>query len=335
MKNIDEIDDNINELILQKSFDKLTVEEKEKALAYAGGEEEYNSLRTTLLAITTSFGTEEEAIVDQDLKSDLLNQFEKKFGSSGNRVKIIPIYRQPLFQLAVAASVALLVIFTMPFFNPSSDNQGQLAMNPTESKAHTVTGTIEEKVLPDASVKSEAGLTESKNTIVSDLKDAERVADEVAKDEGPLKSPNMVVPILENKGEDMIVAEEDPKKEDANKNIDSKSKPNNLDVTNNASTTKKDENDFMYERVVRERKEAELAKGKKKSSEKSSDDIASNDRDKKSSSKMDADKMLESAAGTVNEANFPAPPGAIISSSVNAYVDQNKTEILDLLFTTF
>jgi hypothetical protein len=329
MKNIDEINDNINELILQKSFDKLTVEEKEKALAYAGTEEEYNSLRTTLLAITTSFSIEEEVSVDQELKSDLLNQFEKKFGSAGNRVKIIPLYRKPFFQLAVAASVALLVFFSMPYLNPSNEKQGQLAMTAdTKENLTAPEGTIDETAIKDLSISDKTDVPKTDKS-ANALGENGPLEEKISESE-PSKDMD-VAPIIvdDSRGDELLSSKEEEKNEKGKDRmvVESKSKPNN----NNTNTVS------LLDQLARERKEKEagLKKKTKSDGKDESTDLANNNPQKASSKKVDADKMLESAAGSVNEAYSPAPGSVIISTSVGAFVQENKTEILDLLFTTF
>lgn len=337
MKNIDEINDNINELILSKSFDKLSVEEKEKAITYVGGEEDYNALRTTLLAITTSFNTEEDIAIDQELKSDLMNQFEKKFGASGGRVKIIPLYRQPFFQLAVAASVALLIFFAFPFFNPSNKNQGQLAMNTTDKEANiSPEGTIDEKIIPDLALEHDTNIPAAEKAISSKLDEADGLKeDKVGEDEGPLRTANTITPLLDKNKNDEILASEETKNESA-KDIDSKSKLSSTVVNNGTNNNEKANDDFLFERVMRERKEAEMNKGKKKNKDKF-EDLAKNDVPNNVSKKSEIDqKVLEAAAGLTNTESTPMAPGKIaITTSVSAFVEENKTEILDLLFTTF
>ena len=81
---------------------------------------------------------------------------------------------------------------------------------------------------------------------------------------------------------------------------------------------------------MRERKEAESAKGKKKSND---DELAKNDADKKALTKEEA-KVYESAAGLSSD-TYPSAPSSTIVNSVNTFVEENKTEMIDLLFTTF
>lgn len=324
MKNINEIDDNINELILQKSFDKLTVEEREKAIAYVGGEEEYNALRNTLLAITTSFSIEEDAMVDTDLKSDLLKQFEQKFGTNNSRVKIVPFYQKPFFQLAVAASVALMIFFAFPFFNNSTEKQGQLAMTENKNESTAAPGTVNDKVIPELSVSHDTNIPAAEKSAANKTDKSSfkgGLEQENAKEEEPAKIPGMVNPINTGKSVDETILSEDTKAESKDMVLESKPKA----VVN--------ENEFLYERVNRERKEKESKKSKKKANDESlrDEEVAVNN-----VTKVDADKMLESAAGTsVNQYNAPSPNKVMAASTVSAFIEENKTEMLDLLFTTF
>ncbi len=339
MKNIDEIDDNINELILQKSFDKLTASEKEKALLHVGDETQYTALRSTLLAITSSFGAEEEVSLDQELKSDLMQQFEKKFGTSGNRTPIIPLYRKPFFQLAVAASVGLLIFFAFPFLTDSTEKSNQLAMTSDLKASNEASPTVDENVIPELAVGHDGDKSVEEKSKISTTKSEEDLTDdESTKDLGPLKEPLITPGSLDNTiAGDVLIEDANDKSEKDNANLAKVQPKNALETvtTNNGTVTnskksKKDENDFLYERVMRERKEAESAKGKKKSND---DELAKNDADKKALTKEEA-KVYESAAGLSSD-TYPSAPSSTIVNSVNTFVEENKTEMIDLLFTTF
>ena len=335
MKNISEIDDNINELIMQKSFSQLSADEKKKAMEYAGSEEEYNTLRATLLAITTSFNAEEEVFADASLKSDLMNQFEKKFGKDNNRIKIIPFYRQPLFQLAAAASIALLVFFTFPFLD-NKQGEGQLAMNTapkeepaekasgetTEGAATTVTGTTH--LEPKANK-----LADKKDTDGKDVSLEENKAEETVFSPPP---PSIVTEEQEKlKGDELHKDVDDLAAEDL--------KTTNGNLSLSKPSKKKEEDIFLFDKVAKEHRERDTErKNKKKEAEKNR---TMEDPSKAEGKKLtefeltEKDAVVNAAAGSSFE-TVPAAPGHLTATvTANRFLEENNSAMMDLLFTAF
>ncbi len=316
MKNFSEIEDNINELIISKSFTQLNNDERARALAYTGSEEEYTAMRNTLQAITGSFITEEDDIADEDMKNGLMLLFSEKHGKQINdNSKIIPIYRKPSFQLAVAASVALLIFFALPVFK-GNESTLSLAKN-NESKNSSGTVAMSDAVAP-SELKDKPVNTASENKKISDLK-----ANNV---EPKLEEESNLANKSEKTSEGLGFQKEDLKtgfEEKDNNSLSQKllEKEKNVDVSVFEMPPSRDEISIDNTN--------QSDKDKKESNKKEKD----GNRAKKTASKnseMDdvADKIMSSipatGVSTMNNAN-----------NVNAYMNQNKNEIIDLLFTTF
>jgi hypothetical protein len=333
MKNTNEIDDNINELIMQKSFNELSADEKKKAVEYAGSEAHYNTLRATLLAITTSFGSEEEVYADANVKNDLMNQFEKKFGKENNRVKIIPFYRKPLFQLAAAASIALLIFFSFPLLNSNQEKQGQLAMN-SAGKETPAKETPGETVNASTAITSETGKVEDKAGHSATKKglDANGPKFDNGKDEEKITDvPAYSAPIEQKEMAKGDVLNSDLDVKAVN---DLKSADKNLALSKPASKTENDM--FLLEEVNRKHREKDATKGKKEKEKSVFDDLSEAETKKESNlDQSQKDVIVNAATGSAYEA-IPAAPGRVTATiTANHFLEENNSAIMDLLFTTF
>ena len=311
MKNFDEIDDNINELLLHKKFIELNDEEKQKALAYASSEKEYNLLRNTLLAITGSFGDEEPEISDLDGKDALMKKFEQKFGASGKNPKIIPFYRKPYFQLAVAASIGLLIMFALPVFK-NEDTEMKLAKNEVKND---IPG-YESKT--DKSIENVTALDSSPSVIADETKgESEVLSNEktIVGEKNEQEEFKNLPPVLSN---DVIT-----KTESLNERKDN-TLSKDLNRNEKAEEALSDDNLAANEKIIdKENQKNKLLESKKKES------------DAKSRSKKSANDLDEYAAGAVNSAPNAAIQIQNNTNTVNAYLEKNKNEIVDLLFTNF
>lgn len=326
MKNSDEINDNINELILQKSFDQLTDSEKIKALEHAGSEANYNSLRSTLMAITSSFSEEvEDFSSDKSMKNDLMNRFKEKHGHAVSDTKVVPLYRKPLFQLAVAASLTLVIVFSFPLFT-NMDKSEQLAqlegkkMSEEEMATDSSVSTFKLDDVQPSAVTTEEELTTDKangpgnsdellnstTTLLNpegnltdrkvELKDKEMALDDIVTE----KSAN-----TKNAGDEIAVIQNKKSEEAARRDQDEDQKV----VAGNMTTTTYSTDNYSGSLSKNNRNEA-LKSDKKKSK----------------------DDNLAAAA----EQTSPMSPMKVAPmNSVNAFVEQNKGEILDLMFTVY
>lgn len=324
MNDFNEINDNINELIMSKSFDRLNDEEKRQALEYAGSEGQYNQLRQTLLAITSSFsGEADEDFAEADIKNDLMSQFEKKYGTQGGRSKVVPLYRKPYFQLAVAASLALLIFFAVPVFrhNEQPDTNG-LAM--THKPAS--------KTMPSPHAADE-------NTAVSVAESGHENNRVVpAENNPPVQSGNLQDDKSANTKEQKADLELSPERKvvaDKMRNeteVDdiSSSSEKSLAETNNTllytppppvvSNTLSDKDAVALEEKREEAKSKKTAKDAPDLNYRT----PSGDHTHHHAERMD--EMAAGAASTVPSKNI-----------VNAlgYVEQNKTQMIDMLFTVY
>lgn len=340
MKNWNEIDDNINELIMSKSFEQLSADEKNKALEYAGSEEEYNSLRQTLLAITSSFSNEEDDFAaDIDMKDDLVSQFEKKYGTKGNRDKIVPLYRKPYFQLAVAASLALLVFFSVPMLRNNEKANTQIAQaDITDSKnksagkkespaAHTSvnmnkpdigSGETYEKSKTDGKT-AHVSIEEREDALSADMK-----ADRKAESTGPFDTFKSLEKLSEKEAPaKAVVTEERPA-------------PSNLSK-GNTNVEKPSVDEMALYEVQQNDNAADLDLGQrnKKSAERAVKNKEDNNLKKEAYTYNKTDHTNDS-----NRAYKTNSTAGVFSSNTNpvgvtAFMEDNKTEMLDMLFTTY
>lgn len=347
MNHLNEINDNINELIMSKSFDRLTDEEKVQALAYVGSEEEYNSLRQTLMAITSSFSEEnEEEFAGDELKSDLMSHFEKKYGTSGSRTKVVPLYRNTYFQLAVAASVALLVFFSIPMFRPTAEqNNQQLAMTgKTSEKNEKAAPGFDESTVSNAEKMALNNLEKADDGIAVP---AEKTKENALEDAGPLKQdmdynaglkPEFAAPLPSGNTKD---------RNDAGPFVsttETKNTANEELAANTGNSSKRQQDSKLMEQsdeskmdmIVSEEMSRHAERSKKNAAKVGKKEKASDGNSKTYSPHKHefdggtADVPLNNAASTASTS--PARNNNI--SLVN-FIEENKTEMIDLLFTVY
>jgi hypothetical protein len=341
MSHLNEIDDNINELIMSKSFDRLTDEEKARALEYVGTEEEYNSLRQTLLAITSSFNEEnEEDFAQDEVKNDLMSQFEKKYGTGGNRTKIVPLYRKPYFQLAVAASLALIFFLTIPVLRQSDQNgvsDTQLAK--TENTTAPTTGTNgstagENNVALGSKNRPDMG------SAAAEQKEKEKLKTRDASPTFSMAEKSVVdEPVADKSFEKTVDVLSELKKEDGtNSNAYSWSpKEKEQEERNRATNTQKDlnqnvpvmpgkdaaDNDEDYNKSDRKKQESQKNAPLRETVKEKTEYVSYG-----SDHTHDLMSGATIAAGNTNNVSSLSP-------GLTGFVEENKTEMLDLLFTVY
>lgn len=353
MNHLNEINDNINELILNKSFDRLTEAEKIKALEYAGSEEEYNSLRQTLMAITSSFNEEaEEEFAVDEMKTDLMSQFEKKYGTSNKRTKVVPLYRKTYFQLAVAASLTLLVFISIPIFRKSgNDGDAQLALanksaeNKNEKTTTGHTGGLDNNTLPTTGMnKPDMGTAEyrEKETVKKEAgKDAPVLAENksvngLMNDEQKLEKKSETRDLVsETKAQNTLTIADE--RMDDNDGVKYKGKEGDLKVEsglnqNMDNSLAKDKNagtDVITESKKLRKQEAEktVFNAAPAETEKSTIEYTNHKSDH-THDHLDRLNTMATSGSTVPSKNLGSP-------GVTHFVEQNKTQMLDLLFTVY
>jgi hypothetical protein len=108
--------EDIESLMLHKSFDDLLADEKTFVLKHLTSKAEYEYLRSTLLQTMDDFSSE-EFLPPPGLKQNLVQEFRKKHKQPGFTVWLNglfaaatprPIYLQPYFQLAVVSVVVVI-----------------------------------------------------------------------------------------------------------------------------------------------------------------------------------------------------------------------------------
>ena len=130
--------EDLEDLLLNKSFDELLESEQEFVLQHIDSIKEYNELRNTLLSIKDYSKNNEQIIAEPKVKEELLELFEKEnkkafwflnLNSIGAFLfpKNTPVFRKPAFQVATCA---VLAFFTINIGNNLSDStNNELAKN--------------------------------------------------------------------------------------------------------------------------------------------------------------------------------------------------------------
>ena len=129
--------DDIEQLLLQKSYDELSDSEKKFADTQIDSSAEYNEMRATLLSIKRIAQEESLVEVSPKIKANLMEQMERKasrvpwYTLNGIAAFLFPtdtpLFKKPGLQFAVMGLLLLLVLnIGLKEFNT---NKGQLAIN--------------------------------------------------------------------------------------------------------------------------------------------------------------------------------------------------------------
>lgn len=185
--------EDIEELLMNKSFDELLFEEKEFVLNHVESEQEYKELRNTLLSIKKYSDEQDQLVVPHRIKSELMKLMEQKqrpfgwFNLNSFGAFLFPsgvsFYRKPGIQFA---SLSLMLLFVINIGLDRIENQsGKLAINTIKE---------ERSILPKDEVTIPvAPLEEKKETL--DLEEPESI---------PPKVSPALVEVLDDKEEKSI-----------------------------------------------------------------------------------------------------------------------------------
>lgn len=138
--------EDIEELLMNKSFDELLLEEREFVLNHVESEQEYKELRNTLLSIKKYSEEQDQLVVPHRIKSELMKLMEQKkkpFGwFSLNSFGVflfpsgVPFYKKPGIQFA---SLSLMLLFVINIGLDRIESQpGKLAINTIKEERHTL-----------------------------------------------------------------------------------------------------------------------------------------------------------------------------------------------------
>jgi hypothetical protein len=105
----------IEELLLSKDYDSLTMEERSFADTQVDSPQEYSELRATLLSIKQVSSDEENVLIPHRIKDELIQKMESEttfFGGIAAFLfpKDVPLFRKPGLQFASIAMLLLLVV---------------------------------------------------------------------------------------------------------------------------------------------------------------------------------------------------------------------------------
>lgn len=131
-------------LLLHKSFDELLESEQEFVLQHIDSIKEYKELRNTLLSIKDYSKNNEQIIAEPRVKEELLELFEKEekrafWWLNLNTIGAFlfpqntPVFRKPIFQMATFAVLAFFVLNIG--FNLTENKSDNLALNKINSNS--------------------------------------------------------------------------------------------------------------------------------------------------------------------------------------------------------
>lgn len=207
--------ENIEKLMLSKSYNKLSKQEKELIHQYINSESEYHDMRETLLNVKKTFQDEKISLRPKpELKESLLKKFEE---TQNNQSKASTDSKKIVFQsyykyVGIAASIVLGLFFIFKFYNQEKNiiNQPEIAMNNTKDKtvvSPTNTGPIEESTT--ANTTSISNDNNNINQIRSETSEIDKIS-EVEEQEDRIESKTIIneelnKPLKDNLGNDDIM----------------------------------------------------------------------------------------------------------------------------------
>lgn len=157
--------EDIEALLLNKSFVDLYPEEKLFVLRHINSQEEYAEMRHTLLNIHNAKNIDDSITPSHKIKEDLMAMMAEKkpVGFSLNSVLLflfpedVSFYKKPAFQFGIGI---ILILLTLPLFITKEPSNGQtlLAENATKNKrsAKEIAPKIENTMFDEANTKQEA-----------------------------------------------------------------------------------------------------------------------------------------------------------------------------------
>lgn len=114
------------EQIFSKEYEALSPSELNEIGAFVSSKEEFMQMRSTLMNVKTSFGTEVELEPRNSSKDDLMKMFNDKHGAKVIRMNTRrPFYMNPFVQVGIAAALILGIIY----FYPKGTDENPTAMN--------------------------------------------------------------------------------------------------------------------------------------------------------------------------------------------------------------
>ncbi len=168
------------EQIFSKEYEALSPSELDEIGAFVSSKDEFMQMRSTLMNVKTSFGTEVELEPRNSSKDDLMKMFNDKHGKVIPMNTRRPFYYNPFVQVGVAAALILGIIY----FYPKGSDENPTAMN-------------EEKESTEMKTENTEGKKTADEELTADVKEAEEMpAEEVPtllKDEYKADVPTVTI----------------------------------------------------------------------------------------------------------------------------------------------
>lgn len=189
--------ENIENLMLNKSYNELSKQEKELIHQYVNSESEYHDIRETLLNVKRTFQDEKISLRPRpELKESLLKKFDEtqnnqsKTSSDSKKIVFHSYYKYA----GIAASIVLGLFFIFKFYNQEKDviKQPEIAMNDTKDKtvvSPTNTRPIEESTTENTTTFSSDN--NNINQIHSETSEIDKIS-EVEEQENRVESKTII-----------------------------------------------------------------------------------------------------------------------------------------------
>lgn len=163
--NYSEMNVDMEQILFSKNYEDLTAAELEEIKDFVSSKEEFNMMKSTLMNVKTSFGTEEEIEPVDGAKENLMKMFEQKHGKVIPMNKPRPFYLNPIFQVGVAALFVLGIIY----FYPKGDNASLTAMNEDKTEKKEEAASEDKELNAPEESSTEEAITEESPAIVLEL----------------------------------------------------------------------------------------------------------------------------------------------------------------------
>lgn len=167
--NYSEMNVDMEQILFSKNYEDLTAAELDEIKDFVSSKEEFNLMKSTLMSVKTSFGTEEEIEPVDGAKENLMKMFEQKHGKVIPMNKPRPFYLNPIFQVGVAALFVLGIIY----FYPKGENASLTAMNDEKNEKKEEATEDKDIKSPEETTSDEAVTEETVSPALEKVKEAE------------------------------------------------------------------------------------------------------------------------------------------------------------------
>lgn len=205
--------EDIEQLMLEKSFEELLDKEKAFVLKHVDGIAEYDEMRKILLSIKENAPDDEVIEPPSYMRKQLLDDFIARQRKNPFIIfiqQLKDLFKRPSFQIGLASFGILIFAFIVfRFHDFNADSKQQLAINEENQSKEFPTTTEESESLSEESTPDEPSLMEKEPMEINDDKDfstinmaeqriIEEEMDERAVPQSPVKDFDLDVPFSSN-----------------------------------------------------------------------------------------------------------------------------------------